>query len=146
MRSLIRTHPRIPAFTLVEAICAIVIVSVAIPAMFWAVRDAQTKRVDPVLASRARFLAQERLEDVIADRHSSTRGYAWVLTANYPAEAAVSGFTNFARSVTITESGPNLVAGSGTGYKTAAVTVTYRDGRNTLRSLTLSTVVTDYTP
>lgn len=133
-------------FTLVEAVCAIVIISVALPGMYWAMRDAQTKRADPVLANRARLLAQERLEDIIADRHSSTRGYAYVVSGNYASEPAVTGFTNMARSVTITESGANLVAGSGTGYKTVAVTVSFRDGRNTSRTLTLSTVLTDYTP
>ncbi|MBY0263724.1 MAG: type II secretion system GspH family protein [Phycisphaerales bacterium] len=135
-----------PGFTLVEAVCAIVIISIALPGMFWAMRDAQTKRADPVLANRARLLAQERLEDIIADRHSSTRGYAYVVSGNYASEAAVTGFSNMARSVAITESGANLVGGSGTGYKTVAVTVTFRDGRNTLRTLTLSTVLTDYTP
>ncbi len=145
-----RRNPAIPrndrGFTLVEAICAIVIISIALPAMFWTMRDAQTKRADPVLANRARFLAQERLEDIIADRHSTTRGYTYVVAGNYASESAVAGFTNFARSVAIVESGSNLVANSGTGYKSVAVTVTYKDARNTTRSLSLSTVVTDYTP
>ena len=99
-----------------------------------------------MLTNRARFLAQEKLEDIIADRHSTTRGYAYVVNANYAAEAAVSGFTNMSRSVSITESGANLVGGSGTGYKTVTVTIGFRDGRNTARTLALSTVVTDYTP
>lgn len=114
--------------------------------MLWGMREAGRKRSDPILASRARWLAKEKLEDIIADRHSSSRGYAYVVNANYAAEASVSGFTNFARSVAITEGNATLVAGSGTGFKTATVTVTYRDGANVLRTLSVATVVTDYSP
>lgn len=139
------TRVRARAFTLIEAVIAMVILSVAVPAMLWAVRDAVSERNDPVLASRARWLAAERLETIIADRHSPNRGYAYVISANYPSESSVSGFTNFARSVTIAETAANLVS-AGTGYKTVTVTVTYRDSRNQSRSLNIATVLTDYTP
>jgi prepilin-type N-terminal cleavage/methylation domain-containing protein len=139
-----RIHIR--GFTLIEAITAIVVLAVAVPAMFWGIRDAQMRRVDPIQASKARWLAAERLEDIIADRHSSARGYSYVVAANYPTESAVAGFSGFSRSVTITEGGASLVAGSGTGYKTVTVSVTFRDGRNTSRTLALATVVTDYAP
>lgn len=118
---------------------------VAVPAMLWAVRDAIGKRSDPVLASRARWLAAERLENIIADRNSPNRGYTYIISANYPTEASVSGFTNFSRSVTINETAANL-SSAGTGYKTVTVTVTYRDGRNNSRSLSIASVLTDYTP
>jgi Tfp pilus assembly protein PilV len=138
-----RTAPR--AFTLIEAVISLVILSVAVPAMLWAVRDAVTKRSDPVLASRARWLAAERLEDIIADRHSPSRGYAYVITSNYAAESSVSGFTNFSRSVTISETAANL-SSAGTGYKTVTVTVSYLNSRGQSRSYPLATVLTDYTP
>jgi len=48
------------------------------------------------------------------------------------------------RSVAITETGVNFVAG--TGWKTVTVTVAYTDGQATARSLAISTVLTDYTP
>lgn len=134
------------AFTLIEAIIAIVVLSVAIPGMLWTMREAAGKHSDPVLASRARWLAAEKLEDVIADRHSPSRLYVYSVNANYAAEANVTGFTNFARSVSIVESGANLVAASGTGYKTVTVSVTYKDGRNVSRTVQMKTVITDYTP
>jgi len=133
-------------FTLIEAIIAIVVLSLAIPPMLWAMRDATWKRIDPIQVSRARWLAAERLEDIIADRHSGTRGYAYVVNANYPSEPSVSGFTGFSRSVSVTEGNATLVPGSGTGYKTVSVSVGYFDGRNVARTLTLSTVVAQYTP
>lgn len=132
-------------FTLIEAIAALVILAVALPAMMFALGDAQRKRTDPVMLSRARWLAAERLEDVIADRHSATRGYSWVTSGNYPAESSVSGFAGMSRSVSITETGASL-SGSGTGYKTVTVTVTYPGAFGTSRSYSIATVVTDYTP
>jgi type II secretory pathway pseudopilin PulG len=135
---------RLPsAFTLVEAIIAIVILSVAMPPMLWAIRDSQTSRVSPILTSRARWLATEKLEDVIADRHSTTRGYSYVVSGNYAAEPTITGFPGFSRSVAITESGAAFVTG-GTGYKLITVTVSWTDARAQSRSLALSTVVTDY--
>lgn len=133
-------------FTLIEGIVAIVVLAVAVPGLFWSIRDAQNRRVDPIQTSKARWLATERLEDIIADRHSSTRGYSYLVNGNYSTENPVSGFTGFTRSVAITESGANLVAGSGTGYKKATVTVSFTDGRGTSRSVSIATVLTDYTP
>jgi prepilin-type N-terminal cleavage/methylation domain-containing protein len=132
-------------FSLLEAIVAIVVLSLAVPAMVWALRMAHGARVDPVLASKARWLASEKLEDVIADRSSTTRGYTYVIAANYPAESPVPGFTGFTRSVAITETGPDL-ASAGTGYKRVVVTVGYTGAGGAARTLMLSTVVTEYTP
>lgn len=132
--------------TLIEAIAAIVILSVAIPAMLWALRDAARRRVDPVLVNRARWLAGERLEDIIADRHSPSRGYAYVVNANYAAENPVSGFNGMQRTVSIVETGSPPSFGAGTGYKTVTISVTFTDGMAVSRTLSLATVITDYTP
>ena len=133
-------------FTLIETIAAIVILSVAIPPMLWAVQNSRVERINPMMASRARWLASRKLEDVIADRHSSTRGYAYLVTGNYPAENPVAGATGFTRSVALTESGADLIPASGTGYMTVTVTVGWTDGRGEARSLAVATVLTDYTP
>jgi Tfp pilus assembly protein PilV len=132
------------AFTLIEAVIALVVLGVAVPPMLVAVKDAAARRADLVLASRARWLAAERLEDILADRASATRGYAYVTPGHYPAEASVAGFPNFARSVSVVETGPNFAPG--TGLKTVTVSVSWRDGRGRPRTLHLSSVVTEYTP
>lgn len=131
------------AFTLIEAIIAIVILAVAMPPMLWAIQDSQSTRSAPILTSRARWLATEELEDIIADRHSTTRGYAYVLASNYPAEPTIAGFPGYSRAVAVTETGAAFASG-GTGYKLVTVTVSWTDGRRQARSLSLSTVVTDY--
>lgn len=131
--------------TLIELVAAIVVLAAGAPALLWAIGDAATQRMMPVLASRARWLATEKLEDVIADRHAAGRGYAYIVAGNYANESSVTGFPGFSRSVTIQETGPSL-SGSGTGYRRVTVTVSWIDPRRGSASLALSTVVTSYTP
>ena len=142
MRSLKRPTRR--GFTLIETIIALVILAIALPPMMWSIREAHVQRVGPMMASKARWLATEKLEDIIADRHSATRGYSYLVSGNYPDEATISGSPGFARTVTFTETAADLVT-AGTGYKRCMVTVSWTDGAGVSRSLQISTVVTDYT-
>ena len=134
-----------PAFTLIESLAAVVILAIAIPPMLWSIREAHVGRVDAILSSRARWLATEKLEDVIADRHSTTRGYTYLTTGNYSAESPVTGFANFNRSVALTETTADLST-SGSGYMNVTVSVTWNDAMGTARTMAISTVLTDYTP
>ena len=142
---MVNTHPKKLAFTLIETLGAMVILAIAIPPMLWAVRDAHVGRVDAILSSRARWLVTEKMEDVIADRHSTTRGYSYLTTGNYSAESPVAGFANFDRSVALAETGADLVT-FGSGYMNVTVSVTWNDAMGTTRTLAISTVLTDYTP
>ena len=130
-------------FTLVECIAAVVVISISVPPMTWAVRQAHKHRVDSIQASRGRWLACEKLEDVIADRHC--RGYPYLVAANYPAEAGIAGSPGFTRSVAFVETGPNL-SSAGTGYMRVTVTVTFTAGNGYPQSLSISTILTDYMP
>ncbi len=131
------------AFTLIESIMAVLVIAVMVPSTLVLIRDAHVRRASPVLASRARWLASEKLEDVIADRNSTTRGWSYVQDASYPAENPVNGFANFSRSVAIVETGPDLIT-SGTGYKRVTVTVTWTDPRRGTSSFSLATAVADF--
>ena len=126
-----------------EVVATLVILGVGLPALLAAARDATVRRASVQQQIVARWLACEKLEDVIADRHSSTRGWSYITSANYPVEDTVNGFTAFARTTTIGETGPDL-ATAGAGYRTVTVTVTYRDARDGSKSITLATVLTDY--
>ncbi len=132
-------------FTLAEAITAIVILSISVPAMLWAIRASHTHRANRVLASRAHWLAVEKLEDIIADRHSTSRGYVYLTTAHYPNESSISGYPGFTRAVTLSETGPDLVS-AGTGYMKVTVAVSYTDASGAARALPLVTELTNYTP
>jgi prepilin-type N-terminal cleavage/methylation domain-containing protein len=130
-------------FTLIEGVIAMVILAVAIPPMLWSISQAQGQRVTPYKVSKARWLAVEKLEDIIADRHSSTRGYGYLISSNYPAEASISGAPGFTRSVAFTETTANLST-AGAGYMRATVTVSWVDGSGTSRTLAISTILTNY--
>jgi hypothetical protein len=130
------------AFTLVEAIGAIVLLAIAVPPMLWALRASQIERADPLMISRARWLASEKLEDVIADRYSAVRGFDYITGARYPAEATIAGSPGFSRRVSIAETGPDL-ASPGSGYLTVIVSVEW-DASAGPQSLAISTVLTEH--
>jgi len=130
-------------FTLVEAVMALVMMSLVIVPIMTAAQRLSRDQVTPIQVSRARWLATEKLEEVIADRSSTTRGYSYVITSNYPAENPVATDPDFSRSVTITETGADLQT-SGTGYKTVTVVISWTDVTGTSRSLSMSTVVTSF--
>lgn len=130
-------------FTLIETIAALVVMAITIPPIVMVITRAAHDRVTPVMFSRARWLAVEKLEDVIADRHSTSRGYGYLVSGNYPAENPVSSDPGFSRTVAFNETGPDLQS-VGTGYMTVTVTVSWTDPDNNARSLDISTVVTDY--
>jgi len=131
-------------FTLIETIAAVVLLAVAIPPMMWAVRDAHIQRVNPILVSKARWIATEKLEDIIADRHSENRGYDYLTGGNYPTESTISGYPGFSRSVSLTETEVDLQT-AGDGYMTVTVSVSWTDATGAPRTLAVSTVLTEYT-
>ncbi len=136
-------------FTLIETVAAIVILSLAVPPMLWAVREAQRQRINPMLASKARWLAVEKLEDIIADRHSSDAalGYDNLIAANYPAETPIGSDPGFNRTVTFLETLADLTTPDANGgYMNVTVQVSWTSAEGNVRSLSISTVLTEYVP
>ncbi len=151
------TPTRRPGFTLIETIAAIVILAVAVPPMLWAITESQRQRINPMMVSKARWLAVEKLEDVIADRHSSPdppapiRGYLWVVGGgDYVLEnpGDITGYPGFSRQVTLLETKADLstTAPPPLGYLTVTVTVGWVDAKRNNQTLDISTVLTEYTP
>ncbi len=138
-------------FTLIETVSAIVILSVAVPPMLWAVTQAQRQRMNPIMASKARWLAVEKLEDIIADRHAiPARGWGHLIDANYPDENPGdigTGYEGFSRKVTpfVAETDADLST-PGVGYQVVTVTVGWTTSNGDNASLSISTVLTNYTP
>ena len=130
------------AFTLIEAITAIVILGIAMPAMLLALGQAHRDRISPAMASQARWIAMEKLEDVFADRSSPSRGWEYIDGTNYPDEVTVPGSPGYSRSVDIAETGADLES-LGTGYKTVSVTVTWTHADGQIHSVVLATVMTE---
>lgn len=129
------------AFTLIEAVMAIVILAIAIAPLMLALERSSMDQVTPIRVSRARWLATERLEEIIADRYSATRGYAYLAEGNYSTENPVATDPDFTRAVSIVETAADLQS-SGTGYKTVTVTVSWTGVAGASRTLQISTVLT----
>lgn len=140
-----RARPRRRGVTLVEVAVLLLVLTLAGPALLLALRDAGTDRLTTAHRAVARWLAQERLEDILADAASPTRGFTFVATANYPDESPVAGFPAFTRRVTITPTGPAL-SGPANGFKTARVAVGYLDGRGRRVDFILATVLAEPLP
>lgn len=139
------TRPRRHGFTLIEAIAVMVLMTVAIPPMMWSIREAHISRANPVLASRARWLAVSKLEDVIADRSSPVRGYNYLTPGNYASEPTIPGYAGFSRTVNFNETLVDLTT-SGNGYMNVTVTVSWTDAQGTSQTLNISTVLTEFVP
>lgn len=143
-----RARPRLRpgrrgAFTLVETIALVVVLAVALPPTLFAMREAALDRAGPVMASRARWLATAKLEDIIADRHSNARGYDYLQSANYPDEQSVPGYPDFSRSVALSETEADLET-PGEGCMIVTVTVSWPDPKHGEQSLSIATVLTEY--
>ncbi len=67
------------------------------------------------------------------------------MTGNYPDETPITGFPAYNRTVTFNETEADLVT-AGTGYMNVTVTVSWTDADGNSQSLSISTVLTDYTP
>ena len=137
-------------FTLIETAAAVIILATAVPPMLWAIQESHATRANPVLFSTARFLAIEKMEDIIADRHSraASRGYTYLVVGNYAAENPVTDFPQFGRTVSFTDHGPWDNTGPswsvGTGYRETTVTLTWENTSGKTQTLAISTIITDY--
>ncbi len=134
---------RKPAFTLMETIGAIIILAVAIPPMMMTLQHVSQMRATPVTLSRARWLAVEKLEEILADSYSDERGYDYVTSANYLTETPISSDPDYSRSVSIIETGPDL-SSSGSGYKTITLEIEWQSMTpGETHSLTIASVITE---
>lgn len=98
-------------FTLVEMLVLIIVFSGSLVALLSVSRESARRIADVDSSARAMQLAQERIENVIADRHNPNRGYTFVplqvasctslsSSCAYPAENNLLG-ASLSRSVQI---------------------------------------------
>jgi len=132
-------------FTLVETIASLVVLSMTIPPIMIVMQRASTDQLTPIMTSRARWLATEKIEDIIADRHSATRGYDYLITANYVDETPITSDPGFSRTVSLSVTAADLVT-AGTGYMTVTVAVSWADSTGSARQIDIVTVLTEYDP
>jgi Tfp pilus assembly protein PilV len=110
--------------TLLEAVFAVLLLGISVPPILGFFRQGTLSSIAPERQTAAYFLAMERMEEIIADRHSSTRGYSYLTAAHYPAESLAGGFTRTAAFNEVS-SADLTTHQSGTGYLLITVTVQY---------------------
>ena len=90
-------------FTLIETVIVVVVLGLSLGVLIPFTVSLRNSAA-PVLTQQAALLAQEKLEQIIADRLDKTtpRGFVYATTSgNYPAENPIAGVTGFNRSVAI---------------------------------------------
>ena len=123
-----------PGSTLIELILMIMIGVVALFPLLAMYSNATTRSVEPVLVSQAGFLAEEKMERIVADYRESSRGYGYIVEANYPAENDPAGFPGFSIAVSVALDSTY----SGVQFKTVTVTAAHSG----IDDITLATWVT----
>jgi Tfp pilus assembly protein PilV len=107
-------------FTLVEVVLIIVIAAVALLPLSMLFANSSIHSSDAHAASVAAQLAEAKMEEITADKNSSTRGFSYLTASNYPSENPVAAFPGYSRSVAID---PDSVY-DGVSFRTVRVTVT----------------------
>lgn len=88
-------------FTLLELILVVMVATVAIAPLMSMFSNAVYNSVKPVIATEAVFLAQEKIETIIADAAAQGRGYDYIINSNYPDISNPPEFSGFSISVTV---------------------------------------------
>jgi prepilin-type N-terminal cleavage/methylation domain-containing protein len=88
-------------FTLIEVVLVIVIAAVAVLPLSMLFANSSIRSGDARNATVAAQLAQTKMEEIAADRHSPTRGFEFLVAANYPPERRIPAFPGYQRSVSI---------------------------------------------
>ncbi len=123
-------------FTLIEMILLIVIAAIAVLPLSMLFANTSIRSGDARNATIAAQLAQAKMEELTADKNSPARGFAYLVTGNYPAENPVPAFSAYNRSVTF---GPDSTY-DGVTFRTVGVTVSCPN----IPAVTLTTWFTSY--
>ena len=129
-------------FSLIEAVLTITLLAIGFAgglALFTNSTDNSLLKDYRVIASQ---LASEKLELIILDK--TFQGYDYVDAVNYPDEDLADPYDNFTRTVTVEEvqSADLTTPEANSGYKRVDVQVTW--GAETYQTITVSTVLTEY--
>lgn len=131
-------------FTLIEIILLIVILAIAIPGLISVLSFITKGQVNTLGTTTSALLAQEKLEEVVADKRSPNRGYGYITNGNYPADVPMTGYNRSVNIDCVDASDLNTAVACDTGYKRVEVTVQASGVGPSVPDAVLVTVVTDY--
>lgn len=127
--------------SLLETTLGILILSVGVMGMLPMMTTATANTVGGEQRVAATYLANEKLEEIIADKEF--QGYDFIAEQNYAAENLSSN--SFTRSVTVTEVDANDLStpDNGSGYKKIEVIVGWTVNNGNSQQVTVTTLVTE---
>lgn len=107
-------------FSTLEIVTTILFLGIAIPALVNLFGYSYVSGVTHEVETRSVTLCKQKLEDIMADKLSPSRGYSWVTTAGrYGTETITGGYT---RTVDVVASGRSFM---GVPYAEVTVRVTH---------------------
>lgn len=123
-------------FTLPEVVLILVIAAVAVLPLGLLFANTSIHSGEARCATVMAELAQAKMEEIAADKSSPSRGFAYLVSENYPPEDVVAEFPGYSRTVSFA---PDSVY-DGVTFRTVNVTVSY----GSLRPVTLTTWFTSW--
>ncbi len=121
--------------TLIEVILIVVILAIAAPTLMSLMSSTLFNSSKSAILSQATIFAQEKMEEILADKKSATRGFGYItIPGTYPSDSPAEGFT---RTVSVQTSGMSY---NGIPYADVQVTVSHSQ----ISNVTLRTWLTDY--
>jgi len=123
-------------FTLPEVVLILVIAAVAVLPLGMLFANSSIRSGEARNATVMAQLAQAKMEEITADKNSPSRGFTYLVAANYPPENPVTAFTGYSRSVSFA---PDSVY-DGVTFRTVRVSVAFAS----VPSVTLTTWFTNY--
>jgi Tfp pilus assembly protein PilV len=123
-------------FTLPEVVLILVIAAVAVLPLGMLFANSSIRSSEARNATVMAQLAQAKMEELAADKSSTSRGFSYLVAANYPAENPVAAFAGYSRSVAFA---PDSVY-DGVTFRTVSVTVAFAS----VPSVTLTTWFTNF--
>jgi Tfp pilus assembly protein PilV len=121
-------------YSLIEVILVVLIIAIAIPPILQLFSDNLTNSMDSEIYTKACYLAEEKMEEIFADKRASGRGYDYIVeVGQYLSVTPVTGFTC---SVSIDET----KSYAGIDFAEIVVTVSHQS----IEDVILYSWVTDY--
>lgn len=122
-------------FTLIEVVLIIVVMAIAIPTLMHLLSSNLINSTKSEIITQAVIYAQEKIDEIIADKRSPVRGYNWVVASGrYPSDFPSNGFT---RSVFIDTT---AMVYNGISYALVQVRVNHND----IPEIEITTWLTEY--
>lgn len=106
--------------SMIELITTVLFIGIALPALLQLYSYIFINSSVYEIETKAIMLCNQKLEEIVTDKLSATRGYSWVTTSGrYPSESISNGYV---RTVLIDTAGKYF---SGVSYAEAVVTVSH---------------------